>query len=237
MSKTLLQVILRMTAVVALLVASASPAYAGKDPEDSYKFDIGAWLGMSGYLGDANQSNLYSHPGLAAALQGRYLFNERTAIRAQLTMLSLSGNTADMTNVLPMGKNYEFKSWATSLDFRGEFNFLPYGMGETYRRLRRVSPYLALGLGLTLSGSDGKTFAAFSIPMSAGVKYKPSKRVNLMAEFTMRKIFGDHLDSEELADLTTIKSSFAKNTDWSSAITIGITYEFGPRCVVCNRID
>ena len=48
---------------------------------ESYKFDIGASAGMSGYLGDANQSNMFRHPGVAAALTGRYLADERWAAR------------------------------------------------------------------------------------------------------------------------------------------------------------
>ncbi len=73
--------------------------------------------------------------------------------------------------------------------------------------------------------------------MTAGIKYKISRRLNLIADFTMTKVFGDKLDGAELADLTTIKSSFIKNTDWHSAIQVSLSYEFGPRCVVCNRKD
>ncbi len=73
--------------------------------------------------------------------------------------------------------------------------------------------------------------------MTAGIKYKISRRLNLIADFTMTKVFGDKLDGAELADLTTIKSSFIKNTDRHSAIQVSLSYEFGPRCVVCNRKD
>ncbi|MDE7151344.1 MAG: hypothetical protein K2O27_03685 [Candidatus Amulumruptor sp.] len=69
------------------------------------------------------------------------------------------------------------------------------------------------------------------------MKYKVSRRVNLIADFTMTKVLGDKLDGDRLADLTTIKSSFLKNTDWHSALMVSFTYEFGPRCTVCNRID
>lgn len=223
-------------AMPALACILSLPMAAGDDT-DVYRFDIGAGAGMSGYLGDANSSNLFGHPGFSGNIQGRYIFNDRTAVRAQFTGMSLSGNTADYDNKLPSDAQYSFRSWATALDLRGEFNFLPYGIGETYRQLRRVSPFVAGGVGVTVSGCDGKTYTAFSIPMSFGVKYKPSKRVNLIGEFTMAKVFGDHLDGEQLTDLTGIKSSFIKNTDWYSTISVSVTYEFGPRCVACNRID
>ena len=76
---------------------------------ESYKFDIGASAGMSGYLGDANQSNMFRHPGVAAALTGRYLADERWAARVSAGLRTLSGNTADMatplSTILPRVRN------------------------------------------------------------------------------------------------------------------------------------
>lgn len=229
------RLIVAATAAVTTLLSAG--CHAATTDDDNYRFDFGALVGMSGYLGDANESNLYAHPGFAGGIQGRYLFNERTALRLQLTGLTLSGNTADMTNVLPGMATYTFSSWVADLGIRGEFNFLPYGIGETYRHLRRVTPFISVGISAILSGCDGQTFFTAGIPMGFGVKYKPSKRWNLMAELTFAKTFGDHIDGPDLSDLTTIKSSFLKNTDWYSTITVGVTYEFGPRCVTCHRVD
>lgn len=226
---------LRM-AVPALACLITLPSQA-RDDAEAYRFDIGGGIGMSGYLGEANSSSLFSHPGFAGHLQSRYLFNERTALRAQISVMTLSGNTADLDNILPADAAYGFSATATAFDVRGEFNFLPYGIGETYRNLRTWSPFVAAGCGATLSACGGDTFAAFSVPMSAGVKFKPSVRVNLIAEFTMTKVFGDHLDGPVLADLNGIRTSFINNSDWHSTVTVGVTYEFGPRCVVCNRLD
>lgn len=224
---------LRVAVPVAACLLSLPVSAQGSD---TYRFDIGAGAGMSGYLGDANSANLFRHPGFAGYAQSRYIFNPRTAVRAQVSGMSLSGNTSDMQNVTPSLENRSFTSWAAAVDVRGEFNFFPYGMGETFRHLRRVSPYLAAGVGVTVSGCDGKRYTAMSLPMSFGVKYKPSPRVNLIAEITMAKVFGDHLDGE-LTDLNGIRSTFIKNTDWYSTVTVGMTYDFGPRCVACNRID
>ena len=221
-----------------LLLAGAAPLSAlAADDVESYKYDFGAGLGMSGYLGDANESNLFKHPGLAAHINMRYLFDSRWALRAQLGMATLSGNTADFDNALPFGEQYSFKSTVADLSVRGECNFFAFGIGETYRRLRRWSPYMSLGLGASLSSSSGNTHVAFSIPIGLGVKYKLSRRVNLALEFTMTKVFGDKIDSDSLTDLYLIKSSFLKNTDWYSSLSIGISYEFGPRCSTCNRLD
>jgi len=70
-----------------------------------------------------------------------------------------------------------------------------------------------------------------------GVKYKVSQRMNLSAEFTMTKAFGDKVDGKNLSDLNQIKTDFYKNTDWYSRLTIGFTYEFGERCTTCHYVD
>lgn len=204
---------------------------------EEYKFDLGAGLGMSGYLGDANESNLFKHPGVTANASFRYLINTRFAIRGMLGLSTLSGSTADWDNYLPEGAVYDFKSTVYDLGCRFEFNFFNYGIGEGYKQLRRLSPYIAVGVGGTLSSTGGDTFAAFNIPMAFGLKFKLKHRLNLGLEFSMTKVFGDKVDSRELTDLYMIKSSFLKNTDWYSAITLSISYEFGRRCVTCHRID
>lgn len=107
--------------IVSALTCCAGASAQTQESVEEYKFDIGAGLGMSGYLGDANESNLFAHPGVAFNATFRYLINSRWAIRGMLTGASLSGTTADMDNVLPEGKVYEFDSWAYDLGARAEF--------------------------------------------------------------------------------------------------------------------
>ncbi len=205
--------------------------------EATYKFDVGLHLGVSGYLGEANSSNIFKHPGFSAGANFRYIPNTRMAIRGVFTTASLSGNTADMDNVLPGGNNYEFSSRIYDLGARYEFNFLPYGIGETYKKLRRLTPYMTLGLGVTLATCDGESAFAPNIPLGLGVKYKLGKRLNMGLEFTMTKTFSDKIDGKQLSDLYLIKSSFIKNTDWYSNISFSVTYEFGERCSTCHYVD
>ncbi len=219
------------------MIVALSTRVVAQDYVESYKFDFGAGVGMSGYLGDANESSLFKNIGFAANLSSRYLFDNRWAVRAQLSMATLSGNTADFENVLPNNAQYDFKSTIYDLGFRGECNFFGYGIGETYKRLRRWTPFLSLGVGVTMASADGGSSVAFNIPMGVGVKFKFKQRWNLIAEFSMTKVFGDNVDSKELSDLYQIKSSFMKNTDWYSTFTVGVSYEFGARCVTCHRID
>ncbi|MGM9851281.1 MAG: DUF6089 family protein [Muribaculaceae bacterium] len=202
-----------------------------------YKFDFGAMIGMSGYLGDANSASLLKHPGISAEVTARYIANTRFAFRASLGMLTMKGNTAEMADVLPDMASYEFSSTVYDLGVRAEFNFFNYGIGETYKRLKRWTPYLTVGVGACLASSGGHTSVAPTLPMGFGIKFKPRERFNLLLEFTMTKAFGDHLDGQELSDLNQIKTAFYKNTDWYSRISIGFSYEFGKRCETCHYVE
>ena len=212
-------------------------AYTACAQSVPYKFDLGINLGMSGYLGDANRANLMSHPGFDGELSFRYIGDARWAVRGLFSVLGLSGNTKDMKDVLPGGAEYSFSSTVYDLGARGEFNFFPYGIGETYKRLRRWTPYLTVGVGVAMASVSGKSYIAPTIPMGLGVKFKISERWNLGAEFTMTKSFSDNFDGENLSDLNQIKTAFFYYTDWYSRFTIGISYEFGKRCETCHYVD
>lgn len=230
--------ILTATALALSLLAGADAARAqAVAPSAPYKFDLGVQLGMSGYIGEANGSNIFKHPGFDGEVSFRYLPDTRWALRGVFSTFGLSGSTTDVANVLPDGAVYDFTSTVYDLSARAEFNFFPYGIGESYKRLRRWTPYLTLGVGVAMASSGGNTAVAPTIPMGLGVKYKLSQRWNLGLEFTMTKAFSDKFDGPALNDLNHIKTAFYKNTDWYSRLTVGISYEFGKRCETCHYVD
>ncbi|MDE5632844.1 MAG: hypothetical protein K2I54_08575, partial [Muribaculaceae bacterium] len=83
----------------------------------------------------------------------------------------------------------------------------------------------------------GNTSEAPTLPLGVGLKFTATQRPNLGLEFIMTKEFGDHVDGPDLSDLNQIKTAFYKNTDWFSRLTVGISYEFGPRCETCHYVD
>lgn len=224
--------LLRLLILPCLFAAVFSASAQSQAP---YKFDFGGSLGMSGYIGEANSSNPFRHPGFTADLGARYILDTRWAFRAAVSYMGLSGNTADLADVLPDGAEFSFSTGAWDLGVRGEFNFFNYGMGESYKRLRRWSPYLALGVGVTMASADGSTVVAPSLPMAFGFKFKPRERMNLWLEFSMTKVFSDKVDG--LWELNHIKTDFYKNTDWFARLAIGFSYEFGRRCETCHYVD
>lgn len=205
--------------------------------EARYRWDVGASVGMSGYEGDANDGFMFRRPGVALSALGRYNIDSRWAVRAQFGMMTLHGDTDDLDTALPGDLSYSFSSTLYDLSARCEFNFFPYGIGETYKKLRRWTPFVSAGLGLTMSSVDSHRYTAMSVPLGVGVKFKPRERLNLAVELTMAKTTSDHLDGPDLSDIYGIKSSFLKNTDWTSTLTVSVSFEFGERCTVCNRID
>lgn len=219
-------------AAVAILTGSFSLR-----AQEDYRFDMGGGLGMTGYLGDANTANLWSNPSWDAELLFRYMLNPRFAFKTNFYVGGLRGDSSKMTNVFPGGETYKFSTTFYELGEMFEFNFFNYGMGESYRKLKRFSPYITAGLGITAWTVGGKMGAAFTIPLGVGVKYKLSERWNLGFEFLMKKTFSDRLDGDSLKDPLGIKSSFMKNTDWFSTMSLTISYEFSKRCAVCNYKD
>lgn len=204
--------------------------------EIPYKFNAGLSLGMSGYAGDAS-SSLFKRPGFAAEGSFRYQYDARWWFGGNLTLLSISGDTSDMDGVRPWGREYTFKSTVYDLNGRVDFNFFPYGIGETYKGLRRWTPYITAGIGITMATCYGKIAWGPNIPLGVGLRYKPGERWNLSLEFTVSKVFSDHIDGIYLSDLNMIESSFIKNNDWYSRLSIGVSYEFGRRCETCHYVE
>lgn len=200
-----------------------------------YKYEVGPSLGMTGYLGEANNSNLFKHPSFTVGGIFRYVHNSRWAFKANLNYANIRGNSADDATVYPDGINYDFNSSLIDMGLTAEFNFLNFGRGPMYKKLKPISPYMVAGVGFVFAICDGHNQASFTVPIGIGVKYKYKDRINASFEFTMRKEFSDRIDG--LSDLFGIKHSFAKNTDWYSFAVFTVSYEFGKRCIKCNYIE
>ena len=200
-----------------------------------YKYEVGPLLGMSGYLGDVNNGNVFAHPGITGGAMFRYAHNSRWAFKANLSYASISGNSKDIDMKFPEEQEFSFSSNLIDLGLTAEFNFLNYGRGPAYKKYKPISPYMVAGVGFVFAICNGHNQASFTIPLGIGVKYKYKERMNLGLEFTMRKEFSDRIDG--LSDLFGIKHSFAKNTDWYSFVTLTATSEFGKRCIKCNYIE
>ncbi|MGM9817029.1 MAG: DUF6089 family protein [Lepagella sp.] len=205
--------------------------------QEDYRFDIGAGVGMTGYLGDANSANLWANPSWDATILFRYILNPRLNFKTNFYVGGLRGDSSKMDNVLPNDQNFKFSTTFFEIGELVEFHFFNYGIGESYRKLKRWTPYITAGVSITGWTVDGSGSATFTIPMGVGFKFKPALRWNIGLEFLMKKTFSDRVDGDNLSDPLGIKRGFMKNTDWYSTFSITISYEFSKRCAVCHYKD
>lgn len=200
-----------------------------------YRYEFGPALGVSGYLGDANNSNMYRHISVAGGGVFRYIHDSRWAIKGNLFYENLRGNSKDLSTKYPHEGEFKVNSHVLDLSATAEFNFFHFGVGPRYKNYKRFSPYMVVGIGVAMGFGNGKTGFSPVLPLGVGVKYKFKNRLNLGFEFTMRKAFGDGLDG--LNDPLGIKHGVMKNTDWYNAAVFTLTYEFSKRCVKCHYVE
>ena len=105
--------------------------------QEDYRFDIGAGVGMTGYLGDANSANLWANPSWDATILFRYILNPRLNFKTNFYVGGLRGDSSKMDNVLPNDQNFKFSTTFFEIGELVEFHFFNYGMGESYRKLKR----------------------------------------------------------------------------------------------------
>ena len=162
--------------------------------QEEYTWEMGGVIGGSFYMGDANSSTPFKDTGIAGGFIARYLLNPHMAIKGNLTAGRISGDTRDFKNVYPNGEYATFKRTIIDLGAQFEYNFLGYGIGNTYRGDRRFTPYILGGLGFTFAPKPVKTVFTMNIPIGVGIKFKATPRINIGCEFTMRFSLSDQLD-------------------------------------------
>lgn len=204
-----------------------------------YKYEIGGGAGMSAYMGDANKTS----PFLGLQPSGGAIFrrnlNFRWALKADLLMGKVSGDTKNTDNVFPNNAQVAFERSFYELGGQAEFNFLPYSDKFAYLQTSKISPYVLGGFGFTYA-SGGDSFFSPHLSLGVGVKYKIKNRVNLGFEYSFRKLFSDAFDAPDKSGFNLdnpydMNSSFMKNNDWYSVALFSITWDFGPNNGFCNN--
>jgi hypothetical protein len=229
---------MKKSKTVFFLLFITATLFVNNAKAQEFKHEVGGALGTSFYLGDANKTKFYQHPGIAAGVLYRYNINFHWAIKANLLAGTVSGNTADADNVFPFAQQAAFKRTFIDLGGQIEFNFLPFCDKFSYRDAKPYTPYIFTGAGTTFATGNNLFFNA-NIPIGIGFKYKIKERLNIGFEFSMRKLFGDDFDvTEKNADWDLnapygIESSFLKNRDWYSLTMIFLTWDFGLRNDPC----
>lgn len=222
----------RVLLCVALLAPSSLLAHAQTEPE--YRMEIGGGVGMMNYLGDFNRNPLKGFQPMGGAVL-KYKMNPRMAWSAGLNYGQLKGSTTNVDTWYPelADSPLDFTTKVVDFSVRYEYNFWPFGTGREYYGAQPLTPFMALGAGLTFAdGNESAT--AFQVPIGVGVKYKLKQRLNLTAEWMMHITGSDKLDG--MIDPYGIKSTgLFKNTDCYTTFQVSLTYEFMERCRTCHN--
>ncbi|MDR3268918.1 MAG: DUF6089 family protein [Tannerella sp.] len=223
-----------------LILLLSAPFYRVHAQE--YLYEVGGMGGGASYMGDVNKTAPFKGLNPSLGVVFRYNVNFRVAFKSNLTWARVSGSTEGLANVFPEQVQVAFNRNLIELGEQFEFNFFPYSDKFAYLNTKRFSPYLLVGLGLTVAPGNGETFAGLNLPVGAGVKYKLKNRINLGCEFSVRKLFGDGLDVTDesnriLNNPYGVGGSMMKNKDWYSLLTFSVTWDFGPRNRQCNSTD
>jgi len=216
--------------LLALMLFHLQVAIAQEEPE--YRLEIGAGGGLVTYLGDYN-GNIMKGMQPWGALMAKYRMNPRMAVGLSVGYGKLKGSSDHVKTWYPQAERYEFNKSLIDVSARFEYNFWAYGTGREYRGAKRVTPFIALGLGMTSHGKP-ESGIAVNLPIGAGVRYKIAERVNLAAEWRMHFVLDDKLDGQK--DPYGISSSgLFKNTDGYSVLQLSITYDVWAKCKTCNN--
>lgn len=206
---------------------------------DDYKGELGGALGGSFYMGDANYTTPFKDLGVVGGVIGRYTLNPHMAIKTNLLMARIAGDTRHSQNKYPELRDVDFKRQLVDLGAQFEYNFLAYGIEKGFRKQNRFTPYVLAGMGFTYALPPDNALFTLNFPIGLGVKYKLNKRLNIGCEFTMRFTVSDKLDVTHKSDLQLnnpyeIKGKGLKNKDSYSFTLLYITYDLFPKCKECN---
>ena len=192
--------------------------------------EFGLLGGVSYYNGDANSTTpfLENHPVMGGLL--RIKMHPLVMLKTNFLRGTVSGNTENFPNKFPedMQAQFERSFWEVGAQF--ELNFFKYGLQSWDRDIKFHTPYILLGPGLAFYQSmEGNTFAPH-LTFGVGYKYKLLDRLNIGAEWSMRKLFRDDFDvtdpsNEILNNPYGVKSSWGKNNDWYSCAFLFITLD------------
>lgn len=223
----------KVLAFAVMLLCAAAGAAAQEAPE--YRAEIGAGAALASYQGDFNGS-IIAGMQPAGSLLGKYRFNPRMALALNITYGKLKGSSDNAKTWYPEFNDttVAFSNTLVDAGLRFEYNFWPYGTGREYFGARRLTPYVAMGLGVTYANGEGHSVFTANVPIGVGVKYKIGERLNAGLEWTMHFSLSDKLDG--VADPYGIESSgLFKNTDCYSVLQLSLTYDIWAKCRTCNN--
>ncbi len=212
------------------------------------RLELGFLMGASYYFGDLNPGKQFYQPSAAFGGVGRYVLNDRYAVKGSIVMATIKGSYPDNGVYFPDGEvNYSFDRKLAEAALQLEFNFMSYD--HWFIKDSNFTPFVSLGLATTaykrfstdVQNPTEQTVFILSLPFGAGLKYKINQWVRVGIEWNFRKTFVDDLDvvGHNLPispnDPYGFDSSHGiHNNDWYSFAAGTITFSLFKRKNSCN---
>lgn len=213
-----------------------------------YHCEIGVQAGTGYYAGDATR-HIFNNPREAYGAHFRYKFDRRWALQVKGLAHRITGADYDKE-----GKKEMWTTQMINLDAVVEFNFFRFGERQYDRRVKPVTPYIFLGVGVSVYGNglnvadwdwqyfggdeaDGKKAVpvACYFPLGLGLKWKFSERLGLNIAWQHNIYMADNLEGRSsLNNSYGMNGSNILNFDITSQLTLGIVFEFAQAKKICR---
>ena len=189
-----------MTLIVAL------PLWLSAQEVITFMFDGGVQGGYSYIIGDSGFDSY-----VVAGIHVRYKFDQRWSLRAQVQQ-----------------HVYPAKSEWGNIDISAEYNFFRYGIDEYDLRVKAVSPFIAIGVGITSTLKELKTdpvsgLKRVYVPIGIGVKWKFADKWQLQATW-QHQVYLTRDDLDKMGWDGAITNIM--NNDVLSTFTVGLSIDF-----------
>ncbi len=189
-----------MTLIVAL------PLWLSAQEVTTFMFDGGIQGGYSYIIGDSGFDSY-----VVAGIHVRYKFDQRWSLRAQVQQ-----------------HVYPAKSEWGNIDISAEYNFFRYGIDEYDLRVKAVSPFIAIGVGITSTLKELKTdpvsgLKRVYVPIGIGVKWKFADKWQLQATW-QHQVYLTRDDLDKMGWDGAITNIM--NNDVLSTFTVGLSIDF-----------
>lgn len=185
------------------------PAYVCATTKE-YTCEVGVQVGCGYYVGDASKT-IFSNSREVLGAQFRYKFDSRWAMQVKLQRQTLAFSyRPPVTHEQPFPQSVKFHNPAWHVDVVAEYNFFRFGWHPYDMRVKPITPYICLGVGIsarnkiaTLVTSTSGQFPAFEflnmsgglyIPVGVGVKWKFAERWQLQACWQHQIYFTDAIE-------------------------------------------
>lgn len=184
----------------------ALPLWLSAQEVTTFMFDGGIQGGYSYIIGDSGFDSY-----VVAGIHVRYKFDQRWSLRAQVQQ-----------------HVYPAKSEWGNIDLSAEYNFFRYGIDEYDLRVKAVSPFIAIGVGITSTLKELKTdpvsgLKRVYVPIGIGVKWKFADKWQLQATW-QHQVYLTRDDLDKMGWDGAITNIM--NNDVLSTFTVGLSIDF-----------